>query len=896
MLEKMEDRPFDKHIMNEKETTNWHALSLSDVFERLQCRETGLTSVIAAKRLNIYGENNLPRAKLSSPFLLFIRQFRNPLVYLLLAATVISLLINQLFDATFIFIVLLFNAIMGATQEWQAQKNAAGLDQLVPRRSIVVRDAQQYEIAAEQLVPGDVVKLESGVNVAADMRLLSEQGLRIDESLLTGESVSVEKSSDAIAAENAPTGDRINMLYTGTTVLSGRATGLVVETGIRTKVGLIAKELLIVDDQPPLVRQLNNFVRQIGWATVLLIGLIAITQFAQGTPIATVLLVAIALAVAAIPEGLPVAITIALSIATKRMQQCKVIVRSLPSVEGLGACTMIASDKTGTFTRNEMTLEAILPYRDGKPANIINIADQPIDPVVQNEILQIATSVAHCNEADVHTENDTPIYLGDSVDIALIKFAEKMGINVHNLYETTVEVATIPYESERRYAATFTQDIATAEKATVDIYAKGAAEVIAPLCHGIDPKEIYAQVDRLADKGYRVLAVASGQTKNDPSQMYNEATLQDLQFLGLIGLIDPIRPEVPQAIDECRMAGIHVTMITGDHPATALSIARQLNIAKTIDDIGTGPELHSLANDPAMLDRYVADKYVFARVEPLQKLLIVQSFQRLGHVVAVTGDGVNDAPALKAADIGVAMGRGGTDVARSAADLILTDDNFASIVAGIREGRIAYSNIRKLVYLLISTGLAEIVLFILAIAFALPIPLFAAQLLWLNLVTNGIQDIALAFEKGRPDIHKDKPRPRVERIFNRQMIGQVLTAGIYMGVAAFAAYSWFLWQGMDESDARNLLLLLMVLFENAHAMNARSESRSVFRIPFSANWFLISAVITAQAVHISAMFFPGLASVLRIKPVGIGEWLLIAALAGSLIVVMEIYKLLSRRL
>jgi magnesium-transporting ATPase (P-type) len=370
-----------------------------------------------------------------------------------------------------------------------------------------------------------------------------------------------------------------------------------------------------------------------------------------------------------------------------------------------------------------------------------------------------------------------------------------------------------------------------------------------------------------------------------------QTDLQGLQLIGLVGLIDPLRPEVPVAIAQCRAAGIDVRMITGDHPQTALAIARDLGLTGTADDVVTGAALSAANRDPAEFDRLASTARIFARVEPVQKLSIVEALQRAGHVVAVTGDGVNDAPALSAADIGVAMGRGGTDAARAAADLILADDNLATIVPGIEEGRIAYDNVRKLIYLLITTGLGEIVLFLLSIIAQLPVPLFAVQLLWLNLVTNGVQHLALAFEKGEPGILARQPRPPQERLFERRMITQVLVAGTYMGGAAFAFYAWSLDRGFSEPVARNLLLLLMVLFENMHVLNARSETRSVFRIPFAANPFLIFAIVAAQGLHIAAMYVPGLSDVLGVQPVALTDWLMVAAVAASLLIVGEMLKL-----
>ncbi|MCP4328892.1 MAG: cation-transporting P-type ATPase [Alphaproteobacteria bacterium] len=896
-------------VIRKKPAAPWHIGSVDDVLRRLDSGRDGLSRAEIDSRRAQYGANVLPPPARPGLAALFVRQFRNPLVYLLLAATAVSLFIDQVLDAIFIFAVLLINALIGAAQEWQAQKSAAELDHLIRHRSIVRRDDAWIEISAHEIVPGDIVRLESGEQVAADLRLLSSKGLLIDESLLTGESVSVDKNAGADLAADVAVADRANMVFAGTTIAAGRGRGIVVATGQATEIGRIAESLRAADTTPPpLLRQLDRLGRVIGAITVVLILAIAVALFAQGATLASVFLIAIALAVAAIPEGLPVAITVALTVAVKRMQRRRVIVRSLPAVEGLGACTLIASDKTGTLTCNQLTVKVALPFCDGVPDAAVDIPGQgyevdeallphrPPNPAGDYSRLRpMAESVALCNEAALRFTENGAEHLGDTVDVAFLVFAAKLGIDLDRWRAAWRDVAVIPYEPERRFAAVMSARRDGAADTAIIAHVKGAAETLVPMCGVVDQQRILAEADRLAEAGYRVLAVASGPVDAATAAMAPERALHDLRLLGLVGLIDPVRPEVPAAVTRCRDAGISVRMITGDHPATALAVARELGIAASADDVAGEPELRKHAPGSTGFADIVARRRVFARVDPVQKLAIVEALQGAGHVVAVTGDGVNDAPALHAADIGVAMGRGGTDVARSAADLVLADDNFASIVAGIEEGRIAYDNIRKLIYLLIATGLGEIVLFVLAILFGLPPPLFAVQLLWLNLVTNGIQDVALAFEKGEPAIGLRRPRPRHEALFDRRMIAQVVVAGAYMGAMSFVAFAWFLSQGMVVEIARNLVLLLMVLFENAHALNARSERRSVFRIPLAANWFLLIAIVSAQGLHVVAMFLPGLSSVLRIAPVGVFDWVVVAVIAASLILIMEAYKRAARR-
>ncbi|NIA68582.1 HAD-IC family P-type ATPase [Pelagibius litoralis] len=898
-------------------TTAWHSLSPAEALAAQESGPNGLSEEEAAARLRRYGANRLPRTARAGLLKLYVRQFKSPMVYLLLAATVVSLFVGEWSDALFIFVVLQLNAVIGGLQEWRAETSAAALDKMMRNRVVVLRAGRTREIDAAALVSGDVLRLESGGRVPADLRILSQQELSVDESLLTGESLPLEKDAEATVAAAAPMSERRTLLFAGTTVLTGRARALVVACGNDTQIGRIASVLAQPDQAPPpLIARLEQASRLIGFATLVAIAGLAAVQLAQGVSLITVFLVAVALAVAAIPEGLPVAITVALSIATARMADRNVIVRALPAVEGLGACTLIASDKTGTLTCNELTVKQVLLFDDAGPAVNGAVGGEGYRPQgtiaveggapSQQELAgfnELARSAALCNEAEIEFDGDAVRHLGDTVDVAFLVLAAKLGLDPGGLKATQEELGMIPYEPQRRYAAVFTADAGDPGmggqgpdgSGGAMVHVKGALEALLPMCDGIDGERALAAAAAMAGQGYRVLAVARGTVSRDAGQRADPGSLRYLRLLGLVGLMDPLRPEVPDALRRCRSAGVSVVMVTGDHPETARVIARELGLGTGDPVVVTGAMLGRAGAGSEAFNDLVRGAEVFARVEPVQKLRIVQALQQSGHLVAVTGDGVNDAPALATADIGVAMGKGGTDVARGAADLILTDDNFASIVAGIEEGRVAYDNVRKLIYLLISTGLGEIVLFLLAIVAGLPLPLFAVQLLWLNLVTNGIQDVALAFEKGEPGVLERRPRLRDESLFDRRMLGQVLTAGGYMGFCAFAFYYWCLARGLPEAEARNLLLLLMVLFENVHAINARSERLSAFARPIMANPFLIMAVLAAQAAHIAALYLPGLSDVLGVRPVSLTDWLLVAALALSLLAVMEIRKLVSAR-
>lgn len=868
----------------------WHTLDQAELLRALETNEAGLSSGEAAARQRRLGRNILPRAKRPGLATIYVSQFKNPLIYILLAAAAVSLAIGEATDAAFIFGVLQLNALIGTVQESRAASSAAALDALVKSWNVTRRGGGRDRIDGGDLVPGDIVELESGDKVPADVRLLKSIDLAADQSLLTGESLPVAKDAEIMPAADAPVAERANMLYAGTTVLRGRALGAVVAIAAETEIGRIAEALAFEETPPPpLVLRLDRFTRAIGLAMTGAIAILAVAQYLQGVPPAQIFFVAVALAVAAIPEGLPVAITVTLAIATNRMARRNVIVRSLPAVEGLGACTLIASDKTGTLTCNKLTVKRLFVPGSGdfEVAGEGTATDGSVRPLTfatdgnmnDRAIRRIAVAGALCNEAGLKILPDGVHHIGDTVDVAFLVLAAKLGLDRDRLREDYPELGRVPFEPARRFAASFNRK-GEQRRCTV----KGAAEVVLPMCAGLDRAAILEQADRLAAAGYRVLAVAEGEAKSVGDEAIPPAeALGGLEFLGLVGLIDPLRPGAPAAVRQCREAGIDVRMITGDHPETALAIARDLGMAEARAEVVTGADLRRGVN--------VSSARVFARVEPMQKLSIVDALKRDGHFVAVTGDGVNDAPALRAAHIGVAMGRGGTDVARDAADLILTDDNFASIVGGVEEGRIAYDNVRKVVLLLISTGAAEIMLFVLAIAAGLPFPLYAAQLLWLNLVTQGIQDVALAFERGEPGVLRRPPRPPEQRIFDRRMIEQTIVSGGYMGLAGFLFFDWCLAQGWSEAAARNALLLLMVLFENVHIFNCRSETRSVLRIPLRANPLLMLAVIAAQAAHLTVLYVPGFfQDVLKTAPVDGRIWFIVAGLALSLVLVMEVYK------
>jgi Ca2+-transporting ATPase len=881
----------------------------TEVLASLHSSPGGLGHAEAAARLQRYGRNALPAAEPPGITLVFLHQFTSPLIYVLLAAALVSLAIREWSDAGFICAVLLLNAIIGTAQEYSAQRAASALQRLVTTRSRVLREGDADELDAEELVPGDIVLLESGERVPADMRLLASHDLEVDESLLTGESSAVFKQAEGLPPADSPPGDRVNMAFAGTLVNRGRAHGVVTGTALHTELGRIASAVLgRPPAKAPLLVRMERFTRRvailIGVAALLMAG-VALTR---GMPLNEIFLLAVALAVSAIPEGLPVALTVALAISMRRMARRHVIVRRLLAVEALGSCTCIATDKTGTLTVNQLTAR-LLVFPGQEPWQVTgdsltpegSILTQRGTPLPEEETLLswLCQAAVLANEGFLGHRERGWVHHGDAVDVALLVMAHKAGITRAETGNAMPEIATIPFESEHLFAASL-----NAKDNGQQAFVKGALERLLPMCSRmaaagdpvpLDRSALETQAQTLAGQGYRVIALAAGGIELGPREAFSEEHLRHLTLVGLVGLIDPLRPEARAAVTACRAAGIRVAMLTGDHPATAFAIARELELVQGPADVVTGPQLKQ-ATDAAALDRMTAQARVFARVEPQQKLDIVQSLQRNGHYVAVSGDGANDAPALRAAQVGVAMGKSGTDVARETADLIITDDNFASIVAGVEEGRIAYANVRKVIFLLISTGAAELVLFTLALLAGLPLPLLAVQLLWLNLVTNGIQDVALAFEPGEGDELRCPPRPPQEAIFNRIMIERVVLAALVIGCVAFMLFQWLLATGLPVDAARNGTLMLMVLFENIHVFNSRSERLSIFRHNPLRNPLLLFGTLAAQLIHIGAGYTPWLSDVLQIQPISPQHWLILLGLSLTILVSMELHKSLARRL
>lgn len=877
-------------------STAWYTRSKDDITASLSVTPNGLTAGEVAERLRQHGPNTLPPPKAKNVWVIFFSQFLSPLIYVLIGAAILSAIARETSDAIFIAAIILINAVLGTWQEWQAENSAAALKSLVTVKARIKRDGQVVEVEAGDIVPGDVVLLESGVKVPADLRLMRARDLQIEEAVLTGESQAVTKTTEPLPEKDLALGDQTNMAFTATTVVKGRGWGYAVATGIHTEIGRIAGSLTEgKSEKPPLIKRMDVFSRKVSIAVLIVCVLLGLIGWYRGMPVMEIFFLMIAVGVSAIPEGLPVALTVALSIGTRRMARRNVIVRRLPAVEGLGSCTLIASDKTGTLTMDQQSVKMILlPQGDNyKVTGEGYDGDGELQDEAGNTLtdmpaaLQLFLQAAVLsNEGALRRQGEKWEHSGDAMDVALLALAYKAGHTPGQMKQAVELVHLVPYESENKFSGVFYK-----QDDNLCFAMKGALEIVMKKLPEAQAKQAHEASEQMAAEGYRVLAFAHGKVQNTELD-----TLPQLEWVGLAGLIDPLRPEAIQAVKECQEAGVSVVMVTGDHPATALFIAKELGIAASKEQVITGKELGEWEKQGTdAVEERLTGKKVYARVAPLQKKRIVESLKEQGHFVAVTGDGANDAPALKSAHIGIAMGSG-TDLAKETASLIITDNNFASIAAGVEEGRFTYENLRKIIYLLISTGVAEILLVAIPLVMGLPIPLLAVQLLWLNLVTNGIQEIALAFEKGDMAVMKKPPRKPGESIFDPLMLQEVFLSALVMTVVAFGAWYYLIEVlGMEATHARTDVMMLMVLLQNFHVLNCRSETRSIFRNPFSNNKLIIIGVLLAQGIHILAAYIPGLNTTLRLEPVGLQEWFILLALAGSIVLVMEVFKWIKKR-
>ncbi len=874
----------------------WYILDYKEVLERLKSNEEGLDKSEALERLIKNGKNELPKKKKDSALKIFFRQILDPIVLLLIVTIIFSIIINEYVDACAILFIVIVDLIIGTFQEWNAEKTAESLSKLIKVHCKVLRDGIEQTIDSSELVRGDIVLLESGDKISADLRIIECHNLQIDESILTGESTNIVKTNKIIL-EQANLGDRKNMAYAGTVVVTGRAKAIVVETALNTEIGKIANKVSNTKEtKSPLTIRMEKFSKQISILIIVVALIITCVLLYKQVPGSEIFLSVIALSVSAMPEGLPLALTMALSIASNRMAKNNVVVKKLNSVESLGSCTVIASDKTGTLTVNEQTAKKIL-LPDGSLYDIEGTGYNDKGKIITNgndyEQAQFISLLGTINnEAKLEKNDNNFTMYGDSIDIAFLALGLKAGIDSNNIQIK----GRIPYESENKYSAVF-YSIDENNYCTV----KGSLEKVLSFSNRMNSKNKNIKIDcellkkqneELAREGYRVIAIANGEVKKfQEKEYYDENDIEKLTFCGLVAFIDPVRDEVKKSIKECSNAGIKVVMITGDHPLTAYKIAKDLELVNDYNEVASGEDVNKYyALGEKMFDEFVSSKKVFSRVSPLDKLEIVESYKRQGEFVAVTGDGVNDAPAIRSANIGIAMGSG-TDTAKETSAMIIMDDNFKSIVRGIKEGRCAYSNIRKVSYLLLSCGLAEVMFFLLSIACDLPMPLVAIQLLWLNIVTDGLQDLALSFEKPEQNIMQEKPRDTKESIFNKTLMHEVLLSGLTIGLIVFGVWVYLI-KGlrMDVKLARGYIVMLMVFMQNMHVLNCRSEKESFYKISFKTNPFVIFSIVSAIVLQIIFAEVDGLSAFLQTSSIPVLHLIYLFLISTIILFVLEIYK------
>ncbi len=935
----------------------FHAQSLDQVVAVLDTRlDHGLTAAEAQTRLAQHGPNELPEQPPTPLWRRVLDQLRDFVVLLLIAAALISIALGDTAEAAAILAIVVLNAVIGVVQESRAEASLAALKKLAAPEARVVRDGQHLSVPARELVPGDIVSLEAGNYVPADLRLVESVNLRIEEAALTGESVPAEKRAALTIDRDAPLGDRANTAFSGTLVANGRGTGVVVATGTSTQIGLIAQMLAAVEiEDTPLQKRLDGLGRQLSIGALVVVALVFIVGVLRGANLLEEFIIAVSLAIAAVPEGLPAVVTVTLALGMREMVNRHALIRRLASVETLGSASVICSDKTGTLTQNAMTVTHL--WVDGETFTVTGDGYQPTGQFVHEgdnadfsehpAVLTTLWAGLLANDARLEVsgaDDDRPTYrmVGDPTEGALIVAAAKAGIWRDPLTEAFPRVAEVPFDSARKTMSTlhgvqqplpeYSPFNRPGEAPPHVLCIKGAPDVILAACTamqriGDEPKpltperraRILAANAHFASQALRVLAVAYRAYAEAPEDLSAETAERDLVFVGLIGMIDPARPEVAPALRHAREAGIRTVMITGDFPDTAEAIARSIGLLRANGRVLPGAALDGL--DEAGLQKAVAETDVFARVSPAHKVQIVDALQKSGAVVAMTGDGVNDAPAVKRADIGVAMGLTGTDVAKGAADMVLTDDNYASIVAAVEQGRIIYANIRKFVFFLLSSNVAEIMIIFLATLAGLPSPLTAIQLLWLNLITDGAPALALAMEKGDPDVMQQPPRPKTEPIVNRSMrlgiiVQTVAQTAVTLcaliiglgfgleqaGLGGLGAVLGFNWGALDAAQqdllirtGETMAFATLSLAELFRAYTVRSERASLFQIGVFSNRTMQWAVGLSLALLLLVIHVPFLQPFFNTHPLTLVEWGIVVGLALVPAIAEELTKAYLRR-
>jgi Ca2+-transporting ATPase len=877
----------------------WHVLPVEEVMGRLSSTRTGLSSDEVRRRLTEYGPNELLSTDQVSSWTVFANQFKNVLIIILLIATAVSAFLGHGLESLVIAVIVLFAILLGFVQEYRAERAIEALKKMAAPFATVLRDGEEMRIPARDLVPGDLIKLTIGDRIPADARLVEVINLKADESSLTGESVSVDKQSASLTDEGLPLGDRNNMVYSGTVITYGRGLAVVTATGMLTEFGKITGMLKAVHKKKtPLQENLDRVGKSLAIAAVIMILLIVFLGFFRGEPFLDMLLFGIALAVAVVPEALPAVVTISLAIGVQRMVKRNALMRHLPTVETLGSTSVICTDKTGTLTRDEMTVRKI--WLGGQWIDVTGTGYEPKGAfsagqekneiyLPLTELLRAATLASDARL--VQTDGNWDIK-GDPTEGALIVAAAKVGLTKDSLEREWPRINEIPFTSERKRMTTLHQGADG-----VVAYSKGAPEVILAECtrqrrgeeeSPLDEdsvKIILDAAEEMTTKALRVLAVAY-----KPSATL-EDTEREMVFLGLAGMIDPPRPEAAEAIQTCKNAGIRPVMITGDHPGTGEAVARELGLLKT-NHVVTGPELESLSD--AEFDQKVETIEVYARVSPEHKLRVVNALQKKGHVVAMTGDGVNDAPALKKADVGIAMGITGTDVSREASDMILTDDNFASIVGAVEEGRGIFGNIKKYLMYLLSSNIGEIGLIAGSVLSGLPLPLSTVQILYVNLATDGLPALALSVDPPETDLMNQPPRDSQKGIFTRPVVFLMLIGGIWSTVVNLGLFIWALKSERSVEQAMTLTFLCLVIIQFLKAYNFRSDRYPVFRKPFANKWLNLAVFWELMLLGL-IVYLPLMQGAFGTYSLSVADWALVTGLALTIVPILELGKWMVRR-
>ncbi len=898
----------------------WHTLKSEEALLKLATSEEGLTTAEAERRLQTYGANELEEERGPSRLALIAHQLKSPLIAVLVTAALISFSIGEYIDMSVIVVIIVFNTIIGFFQEYKAESALQALKTMTAPEAGVIRDGLETRVKTREIVPGDVITLNAGDKVPADARIFEALNLEMDESMLTGESTPVKKTAMPLGGD-LQIADRVNMVFSGTIVTRGRAKAVVVLTGMRTEIGKIAKLIKETGKaETPIQRQTTDLSKKLGLFALLASGIILVISLLRGFEFIEAFLFVLAAAVSAIPEGLPVVITITLAIGVNRMARRNAIIRRLQAVDTLGSATAICTDKTGTLTTNQMTVQKI--FTDGRTIRVTGAGyapegrfeedGRPVDPAEDGQLGLLLRIAALCNDASLkqHKLDGGSRWgiQGDPTEGALVVAAAKAGLEKDRLEETYPRVDEIPFDSKDRYMATF-HTFHKAGEGRLGVYVKGAPENILEKCSRVleggraeqlTPKkkeEIMRASTQMAREALRVLALAydlidEGRLGEVKAGL--QAGSSHLIFAGLVGMIDPPRAEAKPAVDLCKKAGIRVIMATGDHMLTAEAIAKEIGILEEGPGVLEGVDIDRMSDSE--LDAAVSKTSVFARVSPEHKHRIVESLKRNGHVVAMTGDGVNDAPALKAAAIGISMGITGTDVTKETADMVLTDDNFASIVSAVEEGRVVFENIRKVVKYLISTNTGEIVTILSALVLLPGAPLIftPVQILWVNLVTDGLLDKFIAMEPKEKGIMDQPPRKPGERIINRDMVLNILYVSIFMAVGTLWLFTTE-WNNGDLRRAQTMAFTVIAMFQVFNSLNCRSRTASIFRLGLATNKYLLAGITASVSLQVLATFLPPLQIALGTVQLSIWDWATIFLLSSTVLIADEIRKLVMGR-